>query len=204
MGLRREDGFAMASVIAILAIVLIVTAVGAKIAISSVNESGRDRAATQAFAAAESALDITNWRMNRLLVSNEVGTLLSLSGGPQATGCVVEAGGQLGVVPSAEASCEIDIGGLSDGAEARCKTTVALNLSTAGVLEDASATPGDKVLFRPVTCTATVNKQTRRVYARLGLRVKLNAAGTAVAAPSSLWRRYAWVECPSDESVSCP
>lgn len=202
-----EDGIALASVVTVLLIVLTVTAIGAAVAISAVSGSSRDRSSTNAFAAAEAALDITNWRMNRLVVANEVGGLLDMSEGSlQTLGCVRADGGADAGPLTVEASgdtCEITIGDLDDGTEATCTTEVVLDLSAPGVLADV---PNEsyKILYRGVTCSATVNDVTRRVHGRFGLRVRLSQLGDTVQAPLSLWRRYAWVECPADEEQPCP
>ena len=209
--LRAEaDGFALASAIMILAIVLIVGAIGAKVAISAVHGTSRDRSSAEAFEAADSAVDIMNWRMNRLLVANEVGTLTSFTTNTlQTLGCVTEdAAGDLvpgldGADGNSDGLCTMDILGLGNDADVSCATTVATDLSVPGVLQDLpNAT--EKLLIRPVVCTATVNGVTRRIYARMGLRVKVNGLADTVTAPLSLWRRYAWEECPSDESDPCP
>ncbi len=202
-----ESGFALASTVAVLAIILIVTAIGARVAISAIQGSDRDRSSADAFTAAESALDITTWRMNRLLVANEAGTLASFSEGTlQTLGCVAEdAAGDLIALGEGE-TCELDILGLGNGVSASCATTVAVDLDLPGILEQPPELlhATERLLVRPVICSATIDDVTRRIYARLGLRVRLNELGDAVSAPLSLWRRYAWVECSADVNAACP
>ena len=194
----EERGMALASTMALLLIVLVVGAIGSGVAISSLQETNRDRNSTDAFAVADSAIDVTNWRMNRMLVSPEVQGLLGLSGGlTQLLGCVGVSAGDVQVTLSTGALCQSDLDDIGGGVTASCSTEafVGVDLDDVTTTLTNGAVSGERILQRDVVCWATDDGVTRRVRARLGLRLTLAADHVSLGDVTSLWKRYGWVEC---------
>ena len=200
--LADESGFALASAVAILLIVLLVAAVGSAVAISSLGQTSRDRSSTNAFTVADSAIDITTWRMNRLLVSPEVQGLLGLTGGlTQLVGCVDVDAGAVKANISTNDLCQATVQ-TETGLEATCSTQAKLGVNLNDITTDlgtAATVAGERLLERDIACWATVDDVTRRVRARLGLRLTVSATGTDLGEVTSIWKRNGWVECTASE-----
>jgi Tfp pilus assembly protein PilX len=194
-----EQGFALVSAIMIMVLVLLVTAVGALAVVRSFDETRRDRSSTTALSAADSAIDILAWRMNKQLTASEIENLDGLTSARLGQlGCVdVDAEGLVQLSLSAS-SCTLEMPAVGDGAAATCESTLAVTLTTGGLVD---LTALDGLLARDVVCSSTVNGATRRIFARLSLDVTV--AGT-LASPTSLWQRTSWKECPSDPDAACP
>lgn len=203
---RSEAGFALPATLAIMVIVLLVTAVGAVAVVRSFNETNRDRSSTTAFSAADAAIDILHWRMNKQLVASEITDLGGLSGELLGTlGCAdVDA---LGLI-----DLDLDAGGgsactlavmLDDGTPAQCESDLNVALLPDGIdLNDLPVTPtGDPLIARDLICSATVRGASRRIYARLDLALQTDSI---LASPTSLWERTAWTECAVDPAAPCP
>lgn len=191
---RGEDGFALISAIAILLIVSLVTAVGALAVVRSFSETNRARTSTTAFAAADAAIDVVTWRMNKQLVASEIQDLDGLSAEALATlGCAdVDAAGVVQLdLAAAECTLEIAVGG---DAIASCSNSL-----DASIPPDLSPFP--VVASRNLICSATVRNTTRRLFARVELELQPQGA---LAAPTSLWRQTKWAECPSNPAAACP
>ncbi len=199
-----ERGFALASVMLIMFIILLLTTVAVSYAVSSLGETNRSRDSAQAFELADSATDVINWHMNRHLVSNDVRSLVGLTSGVVATaGCLNLSGNQLtlGVLDGQPASgfCDaVAIPNLAAGQSVTCytSTNVGLDLSNTANLTN-------NLLTRQIVCQGSDNGVERRILARMALRVNS-------ARPTTLWRRDAWVECTSgfasetNPAAGCP
>ena len=210
--LGDEQGFALASTIILMVIVLLVAAVGSAVAISSLHETSRDRNSTDAFSVADSAIDITTWRMNRMLVSPEVQGLLGLTGGlTQLVGCVDVDAGVVQTSLSTQAFCQTTVA-TDDGLDATCSTQARVGLSLPDVTTTLAngTVSGERILQRDIVCWDTEDGVTRRVRSRLGLRLTLAADNISLGNVTSLWKRYGYVECTaeqpsgSDPFAGCP
>lgn len=194
-----ERGFALVSAIMIMFIVLLVTAVGAFAVIRSFDEARRDRSSTTALSAADAAIDILVWRMNKQLTASELenpdGLTAALLG---ALGCVDADGGGVVQLSLSTNYCTVQLPAVGDGAGATCESSVAVTLDTSGLV-NLGALNG--LFSRDLVCSSTVGGATRRIFARVSLDVTV--AGT-LASPTSLWRRTSWEECSSDPTAPCP
>ena len=197
---RAEDGFALVSVMAIMLIVSLVAAVGALAVVRSFDETNRARSSTNAFSAADAAIDVVTWRMNKQLVASEINHLDGLGGEALATlGCADLDAGGLVQMDLSLAECELDVP-VGDAVTASCS-----NSPEAGLPLDPAQLPlvsGSTRLFsRNVICSATVRNTTRRIFTRVDLDVRVEGA---LASPTSLWTQGEWTECPSDPAAACP
>ncbi len=194
---REEDGFALASAIMIMLLVMLVTAVGALAVVRSFDETRRDRSSTSALSAADAAIDVLVWRMNKQLTASEIENVGGLT---QALvgelGCAdVNAAGIVQISLSAT-SCDLSVT-VGDGATATCQSRLAVPLTAAGLVDLSSLS----LLSRNIVCASTVDGATRRIFARVSVPVTV---ASTLASPTSLWERTAWQECPSDPSAACP
>ncbi len=203
--LRGQDGFALASAIIVLFIVLLLTATVTKVVVASLHQTTRDRSSAEAFQLADSAVDEVTWHMNRELVSTEIGDLAGVTSGVVSTdGCLGLNGDNnivVQVLTSTPASgfCDVlTVPNTAAGETATCYTQarVGLDLTNAANLVN-------NLLTRNVVCQGDVGGAQRRILARMALEVN---AGK----PTTLWRRDAWVECTgaftseSDPAAGCP
>ena len=186
---RHEDGFALASTIMLMVIVLLVTAVGATAVVRSFDEVDRDRSSTSAFEVSDAAIDAVTWRMNKQLTGTTLLSSAGLSSGVLGSlGCVnADAMGLVAVtVTPGATSCSLTVD-IGDGPAVTCQSSLAVTIPPGLSLD----------LGRNLICTSTVNGATRKVYARLTLSVN---AGK----PTSLWERTDWAECPTAPGSACP
>lgn len=198
---RREDGFALVATIALMVIVLLVAAVGATAVVRSFDETNRSRSSTTALTAADSAIDIIAWRMNKQLVASEITNIDGL--GAEAIGMLgcADVDG-LGVVQLdlSATECTLSVPTLGGGAEATCTSALSASLFPGGVV-NLSQLLAQGLLSRDIICSATVDNATRRVFARVSLDVE--PAGV-LASPTSLWEQTDWEECSVDAAAACP
>ena len=75
----EEGGFALASAVMIMLLVMLVTAVGALAVVRSFDETRRDRSSTSALSAADAAIDVLVWRMNKQLTASEIHNVTGLT-----------------------------------------------------------------------------------------------------------------------------
>jgi Tfp pilus assembly protein PilX len=199
-----ETGFAMISALMIMVIVLLVSAIGATAVVRSFDETNRDRSSTTAFSAADAALDIVTWRMNKQLVYNEI----MYPGGYTATGTTQPTLLQLGcadingsgivqvqISASVPSTCTLTVSS-GNGPTATCTSALAVTVNTTNFNTLAS-------IGRNLICSATVHGVTRRLFTRADLSL-LHAGGTSLANPSSVWKRTSWQECSVNASDPCP
>lgn len=202
---RDEEGIALASTIAIMLIVLVVTAVGAFVVVASLSQTRSDRASADAFQAADGGIDAVTYRMNKQLLASQITSLGGLTAAALETlGCVDLDAGLL-ILDSSTSACEFEIDSVG-GTPATCRSDLGGGLS---LPLDLTALPlvspgGPSILTRTVTCSATVNDRTRRITASLELRLNLSRPGEVLGSPLSVWRRTGWAECPAGDSDPCP
>ncbi len=194
--LGPEQGFALASAIILMFIVLLLTASITTVVIASLHQTTRDRSSAEAFQLADSGVDEVTWHMNRELVSTEVRDLAGITTGVVSTdGCLGLSGNNivLQVLTSTPASgfCNaLSIPSLPAGEATTCYTEARVGLDLGNV-----SNLVNNLLTRNVICQGDVAGAQRRILARMALRV---SAGT----PTTLWRRDAWVECTGDFTSS--
>ncbi len=190
--LRSEYGFALASAIILMFIVLLLTASITTVVISSLHQTTRDRNSAEAFQLADSGVDEVTWHMNRELVSTEVRDLAGITTGVVSTdGCLGLSDNNivLQVLTSTPANgfCNaLSIPSLPAGEATQCYTEARVGLDLGNV-----SSLVNNLLTRNVICQGDVGGAKRRILARMALKV---SAGT----PTTLWRRDAWVECAGD------
>lgn len=181
----------------IMLLVMLVTAVGALAVVRSFDETRRDRSSTSALSAADAAIDVLVWRMNKQLTASEIQNV----GGLTQTlvselGCADINAANVVQLSLSATSCDLSVT-VGDGATATCQSRLAVTLTAGGLVDLSSLT----LLSRNIICSSTVNGATRRIFARVSLPVTV---ASTLASPTSLWVRKAWQECPSDPSAACP
>lgn len=195
-----EQGFAMVSAVMIMFLVLLVTAVGAMAVVRSFDETRRDRSSTTALSAADAAVDTLVWRMNKQLTATEIENLNGLNQTLLGQlGCAdVDGSGVVQLsLQSSQCTLVVTVG---DGPQATCKSTLAVTLTTGGLV-DLTALSASGEFARDIVCSSTVDGATRRIFARVSLDATVSGAA---ASPTSLWKRTSWEECPSDPAAACP
>ncbi len=188
--LRSEKGFALPVAMIILMVVALLAGAAVLAASHSTDRASRDEASAQAFAAADAAVDIATWRINKL-VAPEILTGPVLSGDARARGCVnlgVEAGRlQFSLVGgSATDWCPVASGVINDGPGDPARYEYWM---------EAVVAPGSGVLRRRVIALGRVGDVVRRIQVVLELEL-----GTTD--PLALFKRRSYLECTAAEPPS--
>lgn len=218
-----ESGFALASVILLLFVILTVAGTVATIGITSLNETQRDRQSARAFQIADSAIDVTTWYTNRQLTNSDVQALIGEVGEEAAAaGCLVDVdasaaggggasggGAELGFTfesnTSATVCPPVSVPGLPENEAALCVMDVrpAVDLSDPADLELNGETGVNDILRRQIVCQGEIGETKRRILAELVVQIDSGR-------PTSLFRRDIWIECAgefsdlTDPSAGCP
>jgi hypothetical protein len=195
-------------VVIVMMLMLLLGMAATQAAIGGLSQATRDRQVKRALAAADTGVDVAQWRMNHTVLAFDTDGLLNLSN-PSGTiqnvlqqGCVslnalnidlLNTGAYTGdfnpVIPdlnlpwcAAQASTGSSES-LGDGASYTYRVSSAIRVLSSGALVG---------MRRKVVATGTAGGVTRRVL--VGLDLRLVSSSNWI--PESLFERTGWVECP--------
>jgi type II secretory pathway pseudopilin PulG len=193
--IRGEEGFVLPAALAMMAILLILSASAIALSLRSVDNSNHDRRVVRALQAADAGADVAVYRLNHMLVAGASSAVLgSIPNALQSLGCTsVNA---LGVVtisqvspgaPQAYCPTEDGSAGGVEGATYSYRVSTAINVTTAL----------GNLLVRSIVATGAANGAQRRVLVKV--RAVIGGAGSLV-----LYQRIRHTECTSQPTTTTP
>jgi len=198
---RGEDGFALIAAIVILVVTLLVAGAALTFALRGISSSTHTRNEEASIHAADSGVDAAFWRTNKILVSNEPGSLFGFaSGAIQTLGCLSVTAGSPAIVTinTSNTPSGATGAGQAGGQPYWCSETPSESAGSGATFRyyestalSLAAGSGVAALTRRVVSIGTSGPVTRRLLATFAVSLGNNGN------PLSLWKRTGYYECPS-------
>jgi type II secretory pathway pseudopilin PulG len=188
-----QQGFVLPGTIALMAVLLVLSAVAITLALDSLDTSNRDRRVVRSLQAADAGVDIAIFRLNHMLVAGASSAVLgSIPNAVQSLGCTsVNVSGVYTIsqvspsAPQAYCAAESGTAGDVEGASYTYQSSTALNVTTS---------LGD-LLVRSIVATGSVGGVQRRVLVKV--RAVIGGAGSLV-----LYQRIRHTECTAKPTTA--
>jgi type II secretory pathway pseudopilin PulG len=191
----NEDGFVLPIALAMMVILLVLSAAAIALSLRSVDNSTSDRRVVRSLQAADAGVDVAIFRLNHMLVAGASSAVLgSIPNAVQSLGCTSV--NVLGVVTISQVSpaapqvyCPTEDGsaGGVEGATYSYRVSTAINVTTAL----------GNLLVRSIVATGVAGSAQRRVLVKV--RAVLGGAGNLV-----LYQRIRHTECTAKPTNAAP